>query len=66
VYGYRLREESGLPQARLAEKVECHLSNINRIEPGKYTPALETVVRVAATLDIPVDYLINSTDGSPD
>jgi transcriptional regulator with XRE-family HTH domain len=62
----RLRKERGLSQAQLAEKVECHLSNINRIETGKYTPALETVVRIAATLDVPVDYLINSTDGNPD
>jgi transcriptional regulator with XRE-family HTH domain len=62
----RLRKERGLSQAQLAEKVECHLSNINRIETGKYTPALETVVRIVATLDVPVDYLIYSIDGNPD
>ena len=28
----RLRKERGLSQAKLAEKAECHLSNIGRIE----------------------------------
>jgi transcriptional regulator with XRE-family HTH domain len=62
----RLRKEKGWSQGQLAEKVGCHLSSINRIETGKYTPTLETVVKIAATLKIPMDYLINNDDGSPE
>lgn len=60
----RLRKEKGWSQAQLADKIGSHLSHVNRIETGKYTPALETVVGIATALDVPVDHLINSTDGN--
>jgi transcriptional regulator with XRE-family HTH domain len=60
----RLRKEKGWSQTQLAKKVGCHLSNITRIETGKYVPALETVTQIAKILDVPIDYLVNSTDGS--
>ena len=59
----RLRKEKGWSQTQLAEKVGCHLSNITRIETGKYTPALETVAQISKILDVQIDYLVNGTDG---
>ncbi len=60
----RLRKEKGWSQGQLAEKAGSHLSHINRIETGKYTPSLETVVGIATALEVPVDHLINSTEGA--
>jgi len=60
----RLRKERGWSQTKLAEKVGCHLSNITRIETGKYIPALETVTKIATILDVPIDYLVSSTEGN--
>lgn len=61
-----VRIKRGLGQAELAEKVGVHLTHINRIEKGKYIPALETVVKLADVLEVSVDGLVNSTDGTPD
>ena len=58
----RLRKEKGLSQAGLASKVGCHLSNINRVETGKYIPSLETVAAIANVLEMPIDYLVNGTE----
>ena len=60
----RLKKERGWSKTQLAEKVGCHLSNITRIETGKYVPALETVAKIAKILDVPIDYLVNSADGN--
>lgn len=60
----RLRKEKGWSQAELAKRVNAHLTHINRVETGKYTPSLETVIDIAHVLEVPIDYLINSTDGS--
>lgn len=58
----RLRKEKGWSQTQLAEQVGCHLSNITRIETGKYTPALETVAQISKILDVQIDYLVNGND----
>lgn len=60
----RLRKEKGWSQAELAEKVGVHLTHINRIETGKYNPSLETVIELAGIFEVPLDYLVHSTDGS--
>jgi transcriptional regulator with XRE-family HTH domain len=60
----RLRKEKGWSQGELGEKIGCHLSHVNRIETGKYTPSLETVINIARAFEVPLDYLVNSADGS--
>lgn len=53
----KLRKEKGLTQKELAEKLNTHYTNINRIENHKYIPSLNTLMQVADLFDVTLDYL---------
>jgi transcriptional regulator with XRE-family HTH domain len=53
----KLRKEKGLTQKELAEKLNTHYTNINRIENNKYIPSLNTLMQVADLFDVTLDYL---------
>ena len=57
-----LREEKGLSQTELAEKVETNQQNIGRWESGKNEPAYSYVVKLAEVLGVSVGYLVGSED----
>jgi transcriptional regulator with XRE-family HTH domain len=59
----RLRKKKGWSQADLAKEIGCHFSHIARIETGKYVPSLNTVIQIAEIFEVPIDYLVNSTEG---
>lgn len=46
------REDSGLTQAQLAERVNLHARSITDIEIGRRTPSLEVVHAIAVALGI--------------
>lgn len=54
-----------MSQTQLAEKINTHLTNINRVENGKYVPSLETVLNLAKVLEVPLDTLVNGTQYHP-
>ena len=54
----RKREELGLTQEELAEKVNCHVNHIGRIERGQVDPSLSMLLRIATALEVSVKDLV--------
>lgn len=55
----RLRRQLlGLRQEDLAEKCLCSTSHIGVVEKARTIPSLETIIRIANTLDVTVDELL--------
>ena len=57
-----LREEARLTQKELAEKINTTNKNIWAYEKGIAQPSIETLIKLAATFNVSVDYLIGVTD----
>ena len=53
----QLRCQHGMTQEDLSEKAEVSMSFIGLLERGEQKPSLETMVRLADTLDCSLDYL---------
>ena len=51
----RIRQARKLSQENLAERAGIHRTQISLLESGRRQPLLETVVRLAGALDVPVD-----------
>jgi transcriptional regulator with XRE-family HTH domain len=49
-----LRREAGYTQERMAERVEMLAPNYARIEQGRQNVTVDTLVRVARALDVPI------------
>lgn len=65
----KLREERGLTQRQLAERIDVRFPQISRYETGIFMPNAETLVTLADALDVNVDTLlgrINANDARPD
>ena len=58
----KLREELGLTQDELAEKIGVAVLQINRYEQHNSQPKAELVARMAQALDVSADYLLGLTD----
>lgn len=59
--GQRIREERTkyrLTQEQLAEVAEVNESYVGQVERGEKNPSLETVVSIANSLGVTVDYLL--------
>lgn len=59
--GHRIREERTkyrLTQEQLAEIAEVNESYVGQVERGEKNPSLETVVSIARSLGVTVDYLL--------
>jgi len=59
--GQRIREERTkyrLTQEQLAEAAQVNESYIGQVERGEKNPSLETVVNIANSLGVTVDYLL--------
>lgn len=54
-----LRKERGLSGAELAARVGLSRSLISQIERGAASPSIDTLYRIAATLDVPVGVFFN-------
>jgi transcriptional regulator with XRE-family HTH domain len=62
----RLRKEKELSQSELAKAIGAHPNHITRIENGRYIPALDTVMKLAEVFQVPLDYLVSGSNGSPE
>ncbi len=61
-----LREERGLSQRDLAERLHTRAPQVSRYENGSHLPNLETLVAIAEILRVDVDLLVlGRTDGTP-
>lgn len=60
----RLRKERGWSQANLADKMGVHTNHVNRMETGKYNPSLDTLIKLAETFEVPLDYLVYNKNDS--
>lgn len=57
-----LRKEKNLTQQALADKVEVHLTQIQRYESGTVQPTLDVIRRLAIALSVSADMLIFDKD----
>lgn len=57
-----LREEKGLSQQKLAEKIGTNQQNIHRYESGLYEPDIATLKRFADFFETSIDYLVGNTE----
>lgn len=62
----QLREESGLTQADLAQKVKVRTQDIVKWEQGQLKPNPEELARLAATFDLSVADLTIDANKNPD
>jgi len=56
------REDKGITQAALAEKIEVSLRTIIAIENGKRNPTFEVLYRLIHALDVPADLIFRPDD----
>lgn len=54
------RKEMGLTQTELAERLGISFVGVSQWESGKRNPKKETLVRLAAILDVPVSYFLGT------
>lgn len=55
------RGERGLTRQQLADAVGVHYQTIGYLERGEYSPSLALALRLAATLEAPIDDLFSLT-----
>lgn len=64
--GDRIRAERiriGITQMDFAHLAGMNVANVGRIERGDGNPTLESIVRIAGVLDVPVTELVAGIDG---
>jgi transcriptional regulator with XRE-family HTH domain len=54
----QLRKERGWSQDELAERVGIHGRHVGKYEAGKVLPNAETLLAIAAALDVSLDFLL--------
>jgi transcriptional regulator with XRE-family HTH domain len=62
----RLRDKRGQSQEAFALSADIHRTEVTKLESGKRYPKLNTLVKVAAGLDVPLTELLEGIDGRND
>ena len=57
-----LRENYGISQAQLAQKLYVSASTIGMYEQGRRTPSLEVLILLSEFFDVSLDYLITGSE----
>ena len=57
-----MREEKGISQQKLAEKIQTNQQNIHRYENGFYEPDIATLKLLADFFETSIDYLVGNTE----
>ena len=55
----KYRKLNGFTQEKLAESIGIEVISISSIETGRYFPAPDNLVKIAQTLNIPINYLFD-------
>jgi len=58
----RQRRKADLSQEQLAKRANLHRTEIGLIERGKRVGRIETLIKLAAALEVPADVLIDGID----
>jgi transcriptional regulator with XRE-family HTH domain len=58
----RCRMNADLTRGELADRAKLHLTQIERLEQAKAEPLLSTVIKLAASLSVPVGALLVGVD----
>jgi transcriptional regulator with XRE-family HTH domain len=61
----RIRQARKLSQENVADRAGIHRTQITLLESGRRQPLLETVVRLAGALDVPVEALFEGIFWQP-
>lgn len=61
----RIRQARKLSQENVADRAAIHRTQISLLESGRRQPLLETVVRLAGALDVPVETLFEGIRWEP-
>lgn len=59
-----LRKEKGFTQESLAEAIDRSVPYVSHIERATKKGSLETMTRIAAALNVSIDYLLTGTNSS--
>jgi transcriptional regulator with XRE-family HTH domain len=54
-----LRKEKGWTQAELAERLDMHPVNLNKLEQGKNMPSADSLIRLSDIFNVSIDYLLS-------
>lgn len=57
-----LRQEAGLTQKQLAERLNMRDNTISQYEKGDRTPSVETQMNIAQLFGVSIDFLVGRTD----
>jgi transcriptional regulator with XRE-family HTH domain len=60
-----LRKAAGISQEELAFRAGIHRTQVSFIESGKRTPRLDTLVKLAGALDVPIADLVDGLHWEP-
>jgi XRE family transcriptional regulator, regulator of sulfur utilization len=61
----RCRKRADLSQEELGVRASLHRTEISLLERGTRLPRIDTAIKVAGALEIPLDELIEGIDWSP-
>lgn len=54
-FARKIAEERGVSVAEIARRAGLHRSNVSRILSGRYSPELDTFLKIAGALDLHLD-----------
>lgn len=58
----RCRRRAGLSQERFAKAAELHRTEVGHLEHGRRRPRIDTLIKVACVLGVPVDELLDGIE----
>lgn len=61
----RLMEEQNLTKLELAQRADISISFLSDLTHGKANPSLRIMAAIAQALDVPLPYMLESTDLTP-
>ena len=59
----RIREDQGLSQEDLANRMDTSQSAVSQLEKGDRNPSYRTLRKLAEALGVPVSYLLGDSEG---
>lgn len=54
-----LRKKKGISQQQLADLLDIHLTNLNRLEKGHSQPSIDVIKKLVNIFEVSADYLLN-------
>src|SRR5262245_27349728 len=59
------RKRKGLTQEQLAEKIDRTVESVSNVERARTLPTLDTLIRIAKALDLPLTEFFDRSDFAP-